>query len=74
MTTVLAVGGVVVWLGGVAVLAVLVPGEIRRIPTLSITADLAPAVVCALMAALIVAWPALPIAAALNKIAERSTR
>ncbi len=74
MSTALAVAGVVVWLLGVVGLAVLLPHAVRKEPMAQLALDLAPAVMCAVLALLAVAWPALPVYAAVNKITERRTR
>jgi hypothetical protein len=67
----LAIAGVVVWLLGIAFLAVFLPKEIHRIPLLSIAADLAPALVAAYLAVMCVAWPAIPISIGIEKLAGR---
>lgn len=67
----LAVAGVVVWLLGIVLFAVLIPKEIHRIPILSVTADLAPALVAAYLAVMCVAWPAIPISIGIGKLTRR---
>lgn len=71
MIVFLAVAGVVIWLLGIVLLAVFLPKEIHRIPVFSIAADLAPALVAAYLAVICVAWPAIPIYAALTKVTGR---
>lgn len=71
MTGVLAAVALAVWLLGVIALVIVLPREIHRIPVLSVFADLAPALLCWFFAIVIAAWPALPIVAALEKLAER---